>query len=185
MSGIDNPFVNPAAWTTCDLGGQTTPGRCEVDGANDLGWDAKTGKGADGGTTTYTGSKPAEFDVEFFLWTVDHFIAWDAIRPLLTYQPTKGRPVTATPIYHPALADLGITSVVVKKMTVIKPTGLGEYSFKITFLQYKPPPPVSAVATPKSSTGLPGGAAPVDPEVAALRGQIEELTKHAQGAYAQ
>jgi hypothetical protein len=182
---MSDPFTDPGGWSRCVLGGMTTPGLCEIDCPRENGWDIKTGKGADGGICTFVGRPPIkDIKATFTAWEIEHFEAWDLLLPLLKYAPTKGQPVTALPIYHPALAKLDVTAVVVTKLTNWKHAGDGEWTFEVTFVEYRPPPPVSAVATPGQSTDLPNanGSTP-DPRVVALRQANADLMKRAQQAY--
>lgn len=185
---IADPFTAPNAWTSAVIGGQTTPGFVEVtDAHRPFGWDVKGGKGADGATVTHTGKQLAEPKLKIKLWTSEHFAAWDAFVPLLKYEPTKGKPVLALDIYHPALAAIDCNSVVVKKLGAPTHKGGGLFEVDIELLEYRPPPPKKAVATPSQSTG--DGADDAngnrqDPQVVALQKQVAALLPKVQQAYA-
>lgn len=182
---MSDPFTDPGGWMRCVLGVTPTPGRCEIDCPRENGWDIKSGKGADGGTCTNNGRPPIkDIKATFYAWEPEHFEEWDAILPLLKYQPTKGLPVVALNIYHPALAKLDVTAVVVTKLTAWKETEPGEWSFEVTFAEFRPPPPISAVATPGQAGALPDGAGSTpDPRVVELRNANAALMKQAAAAY--
>ncbi len=166
---IQDPFANPTGWDTVTIGGISVPGVVELsDAAREYDWDVKKGKGAAGATTTFTSKPPAEFTVRVRLWEPDHFVADDAILILITYDPEKGLPIIARDVYHPALSQVGISSCVTKKIGIITHKGDGEFEREIRFLEYKPPPPVSAVSTPSQSAsdGALDGAS-VDPLILA------------------
>lgn len=182
-----NPINDPGSWDIITLAGVDTPGLAEV-GEPDRGyeWDVKVGKGAFGTTTTFTGRSPSSFSVRFKLWRNDHFVAWANLLPLLKYEPTKitynfdtnwTSGINAIDIYHPSLADIDILSVVVKKIGAITHLGKGVYARTIEFLEWFPPPKLSAVATPAGSTPVDG--LPPDPAIQALQQQIADLSAQA------
>ena len=158
-----DPITNPQDWDTVDLGGVTTPGRCELSGfKREHDFDKKMGKGSAGATSTFVGKPPAQGSIEFFLWLPEHFVAWDALRPALKYDPSKGKQVEALAIYHPALWDLEIASVVTEKIGIIQHKGEQLYAFTVDFSEYLPPPKKSAVGNPQPKqwcTDPPGGMA--------------------------
>lgn len=150
-SGDVNPFDFPETWDVIVTGQQTSPGICKVTGfkrAHE--WDVKKGKGTLGGTLTFTGRPPAKGSVVFKLWLPSHFTAWDLFRPLLKYDPTR-KTVQAIDIYHPALADIDIKSVVTENIGAIEHEGEGMYTISVDFIEYFPPPKASAVGTPSGS----------------------------------
>lgn len=149
---IQDPFANPSSWDTVTIGGISLPGVVELPASGrKYDWDKKKGKGAAGATTTLTNLPPAEFTVRVKLWQPDHFVSDDAMLLLITYAPEKGLPVIARDVYHPALSQLGISSCVAEEIGTIEHLGEGLFQREIKFIEYKPPPPVSAVSTPTQS----------------------------------
>ena len=176
-------FVVPTRWDVVKISGVTCPGYCEISGFDrGWGWDVKSGKGAQGTTPTYTSKQECEGDVTFYLWTGAHFVAWETFRPLFLYDPTKTTTLQAVSIFHPSLADLGIKSVVTRKLSPIRHLGENLYSVVAKLLAYEPPPKDSAVATPTSATTGSGvntkpPPAPTDPlqqKVAQLFSQFQQ-----------
>jgi hypothetical protein len=152
MSAVLDPITNPQSWDTLFIGRVESPGLCEVSGfARTYDFDVKKGKGAYGATITFTQRPPAKGSVKFYLWLPRHWDEWDIFLPLLKYDPTK-KAIQAVDIYYPSLADIFITSVVTTEVGAIEHEGQGYYSRTVKLLEYFPPPPVSAVSTPKGST---------------------------------
>ena len=184
-SGAIDPILNAQDWDVITLGGQLSPGVCEVSEfkrAHE--WDQKKGKGTLGATATYVGRPLAKGSIKFKLWTSLHFQQWDLFRQLFQYDPTKQN-VTGVGIYHPSLADIGITSVVCESIGNIVHEGDGLYSVTVELLEYAPPPKASAVSTPTTSKttttiapGSPPGAPP-DPVADAQQKEIKTLLQQA------
>ena len=146
-----SPFVNSAAWDVIVVGGVTCPGYCKLDKvARKNEFDRKKGKGTQGETLTYVQKPAAEIKVTFYLWTTAHFVSWDSFRQLLKYDPTK-KSVEAIEIYHPALADLEIHSVVTASLGVINHEGKGLFTVEVDLIEYFPPAKKSATSTPDKS----------------------------------
>lgn len=156
-SGQLNPIDNPQAWDVIVIGSATSPGICKVsEFKRAFEWDVKKGKGTFGSTVTFVGRPPAKGSITFYLWTAQHFTDWETFRPLLKYDPTKNT-VKAVDIFHPSLADIGISSVVTESLGNIVHEGNQLYSVKVDFLEYFPPPKKSAVSTPNTSDPNTGG----------------------------
>jgi hypothetical protein len=151
---ITDPISNPQAYDSFYIGGVQSPGLCDFKGGGiEYKWDTKAGKGASGGTSTFTG-KEVNKDIICTLrfWLSSHFVAWDAFRALLKFDPTK-KTVSALDIRYPALQRVGINSVQCVKIGAeerVHDSGL--WAVKISFLEYNPVAAVAAVATPTSST---------------------------------
>jgi hypothetical protein len=161
-------------------------GLCLIDECHrPFGWDVKKGKGADGATLTHTGRQLAKFKARFQLWTPAHFFAWAAWSEILKYEPTKGRPVTALDIFHPALVAIDVSSVIVVNLGAPTHKGKGLYEATVEFLEYRPPPPVKATATPSQSS--PDGDLPdkpvQPPDVVFRQNTVRQLQINAQQAY--
>ncbi len=181
-----NPLENPDDFDIVTIAGVTNPGRAKITsgGNRPYEWDKKTGKGLRGATTTLTGGPPAEFKIEFLMWEVKHAAEWATFRQLFRYDPTK-KSVSAVDIYHPDLAENEITSVVIEDIGRRVINDDGSWTYEVSFLEYFPPPKVSAVSTPngskssdKNATGDPPGSTG-DPAVDELNKQIAEQQKKA------
>ena len=184
--GAQNPLDNPQVWDVVTISGIVCPGIIEMGEwkrAHD--WDIKKGKGTVGGTVTFVQKPPAEGSIKFLLWTAEQFQAWDSFLPLLKYDPTKST-VSAVDIYHPGLDAIDIATVVTVKIGNIIHEGKQLYSISVDFLEYFPPPNVSAVGTPTGATGTPpvptavGGGPPnaqtaEEKQIAALAAQAAAL----------
>ena len=191
-SGALNPLIGysppqftapPNTWDVVKISGQTCPGYCEISGfERGWGWDVKKGKGAQGQSPTYTNKPECEGEITFFLWTAGHFTAWESFRPLFLYDPTKSTTLQAVSISHPSLEDIGIHRVVCQKISPIRHVGEGLFTCVVKLLEFSPPPPTSAVASPNgtkpdtTNPGAPLPASPQDPEqvkIAQLYAQLQ------------
>lgn len=149
-----NPVDNPTAYDTITLGGQKSPGQVTIGSLapkRSEGWDSQKAAGADGAELVHKGAPPAKFSVELYLWkdeAIDHFAGWDNWRDILK-TPTDETSQKALDIYHPVLAEAGITSVVVAAWTPPIPDGQGGATVTIEFIEYRP--------SAERSTGKPGG----------------------------
>jgi hypothetical protein len=152
--GID-PIQNPQSWDVIVLAGVTSPGIiAEMSGFDRVnGWQIKKGKGSDGGTLTYVQRPPAEGHIKFVLSTAADFQAWASFRPLFLYNPAKNAAASeqAVSIWHPALADLSISSVVTKKISPIRHMGKGKYEVTVDLIEFAPPPASNVVNTPTTT----------------------------------
>jgi hypothetical protein len=190
-SGENNPIAdyNPpliafrTAWDVVLISGVTCPGYCEISGfERGWGWDVKEGKGAQGTTPTYTNKQRCEGEIVFYLWTAQDFIDWEGFRPLFLYDPTKSNTPQAVSIEHPSLADIGIKSVVTQKISPIRHLGNQLYSCTVKLLEYAPPPPANAVASPtgtKPDATLQNSEAPAPTDP--LQQKIADLLKQLDG----
>lgn len=155
-----NPIENPEAWDVITIGGTESPGICTLSGfKRGSEFDVKKGKGSLGATVTFVQRPPIEGSIKFSLWEPAHFDAWTSFRALLKYDPTKKK-ISALDIFHPALAEIELKSVVCTSIGATEHEGKQLYSITCEFLEYSPPPKKSAVGTPagsKSNGGGPGG----------------------------
>jgi hypothetical protein len=183
--GALNPIEQPDAWNTVRIQGMDTPGKCEVKGfSRKVDWDTKVGKGTAGATETVKGLPPAEGTIDFWAWEIAHFAVWDALLTEILFDPTK-QTKQANSIFHPALADIGVSSVNVEEIGQWEHEGGTLFRRTLKLLEFAPPPAASATQTPtgadSGSASVPG--APQDPATVALQKEAAELTKQAQGAY--
>lgn len=154
-----NPIDNPQDYDFIVVGSARSPGICRpFEPKRKHEWDVKKGKGVRGATVTYVGQAPAQWDVVFELWQASHWDDWASFATLLKYDSTK-KAVQAIDIYHPSLAEVDIKSVVVEAIGAITHEGKGLYTRTVSFLEYFPPPKLSAVSTPAGSQTTSPGAA--------------------------
>ncbi len=177
-TGVVSTTLGLTVWDVVKIANVTCPFVCKVGEAKRTSqWDVKLGKGTIGATTTYVGSPPAEFSIEFFLCVADHFAAWDTFRPLLKYNPAGTK--KAVDIYHPSLASIDVSSVLVKSIGSVVHKGAGLYSITVEFMEYLPAPKQSAVSTPSGAIANAGGSqvpgTPPDSAADALQKQVARL----------
>lgn len=168
-SGAINPvsdynppsYATPNAWDVVRVAGVICPGYCQIRGfERKWCWDKKTGKGAQGTTTTYTGKPAVTGEISFFLWTGLHFQQWESFRPLFKYDPTR-KNIQAVDVFHPSLADLEIKSLVCEEIAPIRHVGENLFVQLVKLCEYVPPPKAAAVSTPSgSNSGSGTGAGP-------------------------
>jgi len=188
-SALLDPIDNPNAWMVLLVENQPTPGWITNMSGFGLktGWDVKTGKGAKGASITLTNQPPSKGSIT---WTIGgqfarlHFSQWAEFLPRFKYAPDKNASTNAVAVYHPALADLGVTSVVVEEIGMWQHMGRVKYERKIDFIVWTPPPAASIVSTPtrasETSGSSPKGSQP-DPVADAEQARIAALLKQAQG----
>lgn len=160
-TGQVNPFRFPQSWDTFTVGGVTHPGAICKGGITGFlrkyDWDVKKGKGAFGGTVTFTQKPPSTGKIKIQLWTAAQMDALPAFIDLLQYDPTKTT-VKAIDIYHPSFGITGVRSVVTDDIGPPKDEGGMLFTVEISFIEYNPPPKASAVGTPAISRASSGRA---------------------------
>jgi hypothetical protein len=182
-----SPFESTAAWDVVLIGGTAaSPGLVRIKSCvRKNKWDVKIGKGTIGATETFVGIPPAEIELEFKLWLPDHFTAWSTFVQNFQYDPSKQPGVAnAIDIWHPALAFLGITSVVATEIgaPMMQPDFL--WLINVKLLEYLKVPNTSAVGTANGSTSTakspttPGGQPPgaLDNDIAQLHQSAAALS---------
>lgn len=135
------------------VGGDWTPGRCKIRKAGiPIMWDKRKAYGYSGATIIYTGDDLAEFDIEFTFWRQDQIDAWKVwVKKYLTKAPAQPqfagsfllpRP-KALGAYNPLLAELGITTIALKKNNQFDYDALlnGKYVKVVEFIQARFPKP--------------------------------------------
>ena len=183
-SGALDPLSFPQQWDVVVVAGNvSSPGLAKVsEFKRKHEFDVKKGKGTLGATVTFVGRPPATGSVKFYLWTPTHFQQWDIFRTYLKYDPTK-KAVQAIDIYHPSLADIEVSSVVVESIGNFVHEGQQYYSITVELLEYFPPPKKSAVSTPTGSNNTNASTTPGTPPLDApdaYQMQIAALLKQAQ-----
>ena len=112
-------------------------------------WDKKKGKGTKGETLTFVQFPASSGKGKFYLWLPTHWVEWGAYRPLFKYDPSKKDP-EGVGIYHPALADIDLHSVVTEYLGGIEHEGKGLYSIEWSFHEFFPVEKAPVVSTPTS-----------------------------------
>lgn len=114
-----SPLVDPVSWMSITISGMTIGPK---DGSGYIKlrragrpykWQVKDASGQDGATPTYRGKKPPDFEIEFHLWTDQHFAAWQALSTASLIYDASKTTVDPTDVYHPALAMVGISQMIV------------------------------------------------------------------------
>lgn len=152
MIGDANPLRLPRQWDFVFVGGVPSPGLAKVSKAGQpWKWDEKDGPGTQGATQTYRGSRLSHFTITLTFWLEEHFDEWDRWQTLLAYDSTK-KNVTAVDVYHPALADRGIKSIIIENIGQVEDGPKPQtWVVQIDVSQYGPPRK-SPTTTPSSSS---------------------------------
>jgi hypothetical protein len=145
-----SPFRVPSIYDYVTIAGQRSPGLARVGRfVRKYPWDIKDGKGAFGSTSTLPGVPVVRGGpISFVLWTDQHFQEWETWSAIFDYDPTKPVSLNAVDIDYPSLALIHLTSVVCQEITNPVHMGGGKWEAEIKLLEYHPPKPVAAVATP-------------------------------------
>ena len=173
-------LATPSACDRCTIAGQVSPGVCRVTGlGSPRKWDEKDGHGTSGATLVYNGDKVAHFEIEFSLWEPEHFVAWDAFKPLLRRAP-KGVKPTAMDFSHPFADEHDISSIIVEDLQGPDVTDSGLTLWKAKVAQFRKPTP--AQGKPGGSATQPGASQPdakteAEKQIEALTQQVKDLNK--------
>lgn len=127
------------AWDVVRLAGQVLPGLCGIRGGRAQRIDIKKSKGQNFGTLTSQGYDPAEITITERIWTPQQLSALWVMMPILEPLFAASGIVQAVDVYHPALALRSITSVIIKKIGVLKPSSIKEvWEQDIELIEYRP-----------------------------------------------
>jgi len=114
-----SPLVDPISWMSITVSGFTI-GPADASGYVQLRnagrpyrWQSKDASGQDGATQTYRGKSPTPFEILFVLWTDFHFFNWQALADASFIYDAGKTTVDPVDVYHPALAMVGISQMVV------------------------------------------------------------------------
>ncbi len=154
---IPNPLDHPDLYDTVWIGGQESPGICDVAGAGDpRKWDKQDGQGASGATLKFQGKDLSEFEIVFKFWLSEHFEEWESFKR--TLEASAAPPKTAKgfalssngggkalEIRHPLLDGCGIRAVVVRDVGQLTQTADGEWSVTIKLTAWRKPKPAGGV----------------------------------------
>jgi hypothetical protein len=169
MASATSPIQFPLRWDTIQIntgyGYLQSVGICKVTGFSvEYIWDHKQGKGAQGTTTTYTGRKVGKGKIDFYMWTDYQYKYWDTVyKKLFLYDPTKlaasvgsaqAQSQLAFQMIHPATSSLGINTFICEGVHQHESVSDRDPTYKVVTVklaEFRPPPPVSAVNTPKGA----------------------------------
>jgi hypothetical protein len=166
------------------LGYTPSPGTCVPTGHDNWkSWDIQAAKGTTGASSNLNGDPIKQFSITFHLteFTGDgvptgDFENWTAFRKLIE-SLTSGPTPIALPIYHPDLAESGITEVSSGGIGAAVHDGTGGKSYTVKFIEYKPPkakPSGKAKAKPAGGT-VPGKPPPPPDPNAKAKAELAQL----------
>lgn len=157
------------------LGSEQSPGVCSiVNAASIRDWEQRKGYGLSGASTVYTGDSLSEFEIEFSIWDSADlngamFTKWYRFAQVLKKVPRGQRPRSLF-IWHPFLAEIGISEVVVTNVgQFVQDRETGLFTKRVKFLEYRAPLPILAKpkgAIPNAADG--GISAPTAAQAAIL-----------------
>lgn len=148
-----NPLENAQAYDSFLLAGVRSPGMLLYTAPKrEEGWDAVQAKGSAGAEVVNNGTKPCKFQWSLMLWRPFHYREWDAFKSLFRTSAKEGSQQQALDIYHPLLAEIGVTSVVVVSWTPPTPDRKGAALVQLELLEYAPSK-AKDVGKPRGSKG--------------------------------
>ena len=163
-----SPLDKPVDKAT--IGGQLTPGICEIVGADSpRAWDELNGYGLSGARLRFHGVKLSHFSIKFRLYTTQDWEDWHVFRPLV-HRPPLGRYQRSLDIAHPILEDLGIGSIVIENVLAPDQTDHGEWTIELKVIEFRTPK--HTMAKPEGST-----ATPVDPMEQKISARLDRFVE--------
>jgi hypothetical protein len=157
---LPSPFDNPEIWNRLTINGITWgdgglggPGYVVVRRAKRAyKWDTKNPAAQVGQNQSFRGLEFPPFDLVFHFWDTTGWDAWQEFSDVFNVDPTKLAPGTAPPalnIFHPSLALLGISAIVVDDVGGVEQMNEGgEYRAVVAVREFKPVVAKSVNATP-------------------------------------
>lgn len=124
------------------LGGEKSPGKCEIRGAcREWEWIELAGWGLDGASLILRRRLLPEFEIDVRLTTQAELDAWDDFYSKVLQSPVSGRKNRSRGIgiYHPRLARIGIGSVVILRVSQPNQSKGGAETFTIKMKEYRSP----------------------------------------------
>lgn len=115
VSGVElsSWIEDPAAWSTCTIGGVKIPGLSIVDGKGfDNRVDRQKIPGSNGQRLVHVGYDPADFTIRTRVWTKEQLNSYLAVVTVVRPKK-KGTPPTPVSVDHPTLTLWGVTSCLV------------------------------------------------------------------------
>lgn len=148
---VVNPYKFPTRWDYIECASVISPGVIPKGGMSGFSrkynFDPKNGYGMYGSILTFALRPAAEGSFRIWTWTSDQYDSMGNFLQVLEYDPTKAR-VQAIDIFHPALATIGIRRVVTTEISPPRHMGGLKYEWELSFIEFRPPPLISAVSTP-------------------------------------
>jgi hypothetical protein len=153
-----SPYTSPLRWDYIECAGVVSPGVIPKSGVHGFdrryNFDPKNGYGMFGSVLTFALRPAAEGSFTIWTWTAEQYDSMGNFLSVLEYDPTKTK-VQAIDIFHPALAVLGIRRVVTNLISPPKHMGGKKYEWTVGFIEFRPPPKISAVSTPVATKKKP------------------------------
>lgn len=168
-----SPETHPDLYKSVIIGGLASPGtvtfkQCEREHRA----DNKHPAGATGAVQSTKGPGLVEkFEAEFYLADLEDVDGWDTFSAMLSASAETPKP-KALSIYHPDLARLKITDVIVRAVGIMQYDGLGGAKVSCKFDEYKP-----VKARPVSTAAAKKKAAANDPNAARKKELADLLEK--------
>lgn len=184
ISSVANPYQSPSRWDYIECAGIISPGVIPKNGVHGFerkyNFDPKNGYGLYGSILTFALRPAAEGSFTIWTWTSAQYDSMGTFLQVLEYDPTKTK-VQAIDIFHPALATLGIRRVVTRSISPPLHLGGLKYEWKLGFIEFRPPPKISAVSTPITTKKVNKDVDPdLDAMIAALdKTKLEQDTQDA------
>lgn len=153
------------------LSGVKSPGIATLKGGPAAcNWDERKGFGLSGSTVVFTGQNVASFSFSIELYNDEDKAGWEKFKKLLV-PPKLGSLAKALDIWHPMLAEEGITSAVYVDRTFLDEQSPGVWSTSVNFKQYRRVK--MTLAKPEASKQAPQD--PVDRQIEELTAQVKSL----------
>jgi hypothetical protein len=128
---------DPELWDQISIAGTVLPGKADADGSVGRKLDTRKPHGADGATIVDKGMDLAEVRITVYVWEPAHLEAWEKLLPtILPRQKLSDR--TAVAVYHPSLAELGITRVQIKKVGALRESSPTMKAATIEAIEFRP-----------------------------------------------
>lgn len=164
------PWDDPTTWDTIFITGIPWQGKFEIKGAKrTYKWDVKPAPGIEGFNQTYRGQPHALFRIRFYLWTPSMYYYWiTAIQPLFMYSGIKDL-VLPVKVYHPSLANIGISACVCDSIgNIEKVNDELMFAVDVDLHEFLPTTVLNATSTPLAAIGINADVPGVPPASAAV-----------------
>jgi hypothetical protein len=178
----DSPWSMGPSWDSITIAGFTygqliaPGGRVLIHGAERFyKLDVKDPQGGNGATTTFRGTRPKPFTIEFLIWTDDQYVAIET--KMIPFMMPIVQTGTALSVYAPLLARRNISAILVEGVGCVEPSNTSQpfdapYRCVVRVREYLPPPPINVTITPQGQATTPPNpspaSVPVSPAVQAL-----------------
>ena len=171
-----SPAENPDLYDKFTLATKLSPGVTKWSGHDHkINWDVKEGSGQSGASSTLKAVPLRNPVASISLADQEDLDAWPAFATLIK-STVSGTTPKALEIYHPDLAEHGITSVCEGQISGAQHDGKGGRIYVVTFQEYRPAKPKGG--SPTGALTKPGTVAN-DPNAKA-KAELAKLTKQYQ-----